>query len=115
MNLRMALLGLTLSSAFAFPAYAADVYRGGAYKDGPAYAAVDTWSGFYGGVNAGYGWTANSGDLSPSGGFGGGQIGYNWQGALGLGSRWVLGIEADLQGAGISDSADFAFGSRIEN
>jgi opacity protein-like surface antigen len=38
----------------------------------------------------------------PAGGFGGGQIGYNWQGALG--SRLVLGVEADFQGAGIEGS-----------
>jgi outer membrane immunogenic protein len=66
------------------------------------------WAGFYAGVNAGYGWSPNSdqlalvGDaptgLSPEGGFGGGQIGYNWQFG-----RVVVGAEADLQGAGISD------------
>jgi outer membrane immunogenic protein len=107
MKLRTALLGLAVTSAFAFPAYAADVYRGGGYKDGPAYAAVDIWSGFYGGVNGGGGESAKSGDLTPSGGFGGGQIGYNWQGVLGLGPQWVLGIEADIQGSGISDSGVF--------
>jgi outer membrane immunogenic protein len=101
------LLGLTLASAAVLSANAADPYRGGA--GGPVYAAVDMWTGFYGGVNAGGGSSANSGDLSPAGGFGGGQIGYNWQGALGLGSQWVLGIEADLQGSGIEDSA---FGAR---
>ena len=41
-----------------------------------------------------------------SGGFGGGQIGYNWQGLFGY-SPWVIGIEADFQGAGISDSVGF--------
>jgi outer membrane immunogenic protein len=97
-------LGLMLTSAAALSASAADLGRGG-YKDGPVYASVDMWSGFYAGVNAGGGGTANSGDLSPSGGFGGGQIGYNWQGVLGLGSQWVLGIEADLQGSGIEDGA----------
>jgi hypothetical protein len=35
---------------------------------------------------------------------------YNWQGAFGMGRNWVAGIEADIQGAGISDSADFPFG-----
>ncbi len=104
------LLGLTLTSAVALSANAADIYPGG-LKDGPApaYVPAATWTGFYAGVNAGYGWTADgsSGDLSPSGGFGGGQIGYNWQGVPGLGSQWVLGVEADLQGAGISDGADF--------
>jgi outer membrane immunogenic protein len=97
------LLGLMLSSALGFSAGAADLGRGG-YKDGPVYAVVD-WTGFYAGFNAGGGSSASSGDLSPSGGFAGGQIGYNWQGAFGLGSRWVLGIEADLQGSGIEDSA----------
>ena len=98
------LVGLMLTSMVAFSASAADLGRGG-YLDGPVYASVDMWNGFYGGVNVGGGGSANSGDLSPSGGFGGGQIGYNWQGVLGLGSQWVLGIEADIQGSGIEDSA----------
>jgi outer membrane immunogenic protein len=98
-----ALLGLTLTSAIAFSASAADLSRGG-YKDGPVYAAVD-WSGWYAGVNAGGGGTSSDGALSPSGGFGGGQIGYNWQGALGMGHNWVLGVEADIQGSGIDDTA----------
>jgi outer membrane immunogenic protein len=108
------ILGLTLTSAAAFPANAADM-NGGGYKGGPVYAMVDNWSGFYAGANAGYGWSANSDLLSPSGGFGGGQIGYNWQGVFGLGPQWVLGVEADIQGAGISDSAAFSDGSSIEN
>jgi len=102
-NLSVGLLGLLLPATVAFTANAADLGRGG-YKDGPVYAAVD-WSGFYAGFNAGGGGTANSGDLSPSGGFGGGQIGYNWQGVLGLGSQWVLGLEGDLEGSGVEDSA----------
>ncbi|MGA7326861.1 MAG: outer membrane beta-barrel protein [Rhodomicrobium sp.] len=99
------LLGLTLTSATALSASASDIYGGG-YKGAPAYAVV-IWSGFYGGINGGGGESTNSGDLSPSGGFGGGQIGYNWQGVFGLASPWVLGIEADIQGSGISDSAIF--------
>jgi hypothetical protein len=55
----------------------------------------------------GGGESTNNGDLSPSGGFGGGKIGYNWQGVFGLTSSWVLGIEADIQGSGISGSAVF--------
>jgi outer membrane immunogenic protein len=100
------LLGLTLTGALALPASAADMYGSG-YKGEPPYAAVALWNGFYVGVNAGGGGSANSGELSPSGGFGGGQIGYNWQGVFGLGSSWVLGVEADIQGSGISDSAVF--------
>jgi len=102
------LLGLSLTSILVLPANATDIYRGG-LKDGPpppVYVAAPTWTGFYIGVNGGYGETANSGPLAPSGGFGGGQIGYNWQGLFGY-SPWVIGIEADIQGAGISDSDDY--------
>jgi outer membrane immunogenic protein len=109
------LLGLTLTCTLALPANATDIYRGG-LKDGPpppVYVAAPIWSGFYVGVNGGYGWTANDGPLSPEGGFGGGQIGYNWQGLFGY-SPWVIGIEADIQGAGISDSASDGVTS-IEN
>ena len=68
-----------------------------------------TWTGFYVGANAGYGWgnvnTSNGwgwggrstsvGDLD--GFVGGGQVGYNYQ----MG-QFVLGLEADLQGADLS-------------
>jgi outer membrane immunogenic protein len=67
-------------------------------------------------VNGGYGWNAddsNYAPLSPQGGFGGGQIGYNWQGLFGY-SPWVIGIEADFQGAGISDSISSG-GESLEN
>ncbi len=100
-------------------ANAADIYRPGpgGYKDGPAYVGVD-WSGFYVGVNGGYGWTANTdsavGDLNPAGGFAGGQIGYNWQGGLGFGRSWVFGIEADIQGADISDRDVFGDRARMD-
>ncbi len=109
------LLGLTLTSAVALSANATDVYRG-SLKDGPpppVYTPVAVWTGFYGGLNVGYGDTANSGPLSPSGAFGGGQIGYNWQGLFGY-SPLVIGIEADFQGAGISDSAGY-WGNGLEN
>lgn len=61
-----------------------------------------TWTGFYVGANAGYGWGnvnangwANVGDLD--GFVGGGQVGYNYQ----MG-QFVVGLEADLQGADLS-------------
>lgn len=70
---------------------------------------VFTWTGFYVGVNAGYGWNANDKDSvfgfdgplfdgkDNDGGFvGGGQLGYNMQ----FGS-FVAGVEADLQFADI--------------
>ncbi len=78
--------------------------------------AVANWAGFYAGVNGGYGWdstsstliasalqpgdpatTVSSASFTPDGGLGGGQIGYNLQR-----ERIVFGIEADIQGAGIS-------------
>jgi outer membrane immunogenic protein len=68
------------------------------------------WTGFYIGGNAGYSWgrsdtTFTSGGVPApfsssqnlDGWLGGGQIGYNWQGPN---SRWVVGLEADLQGTG---------------
>ena len=98
-----------------FSAQAADFYAPGAStKDAPYYDAVPNWTGFYLGINGGYGWAAQSSTLTASaienafaavnassalsagGGFGGGQIGYNMQR-----DRFVLGIEADIQGAGI--------------
>jgi outer membrane immunogenic protein len=109
MKLLSGLLGLTLTSAVALAsANAADLYRGapGGYKD--AYAApVAAWTGFYLGVNGGYGWTDSSDSAywQPEGGFGGGQIGYNWQGFYH--PNLVVGIEADFQGGDISDSSNF--------
>lgn len=70
----------------------------------PAFTAapVFTWTGFYAGVNAGYGFGkpkgAGSGIWDNTDGFvGGGQIGYNQQF-----NQFVLGIETDLQGTGMS-------------
>jgi outer membrane immunogenic protein len=113
MKLGAGILGCTLASLAALSsANAADMYGGpvgGGYKDGPSYAVIN-WSGFYAGINGGGAWSDSSdqlaapgyfGGLSPSGGFGGGQIGYNWQGIFH--PHIVVGIEVDIQGAGISD------------
>ena len=95
-------------------AQAADLYRAPppppvSYV--PPVIQVNTWTGFYAGINGGYGWGGGSNTISyfdgtdqsaraqPQGGFGGGQIGYNYQ----TGS-FVFGVETDFQGAGISDS-----------
>ncbi|MEZ2218761.1 outer membrane protein [Rhizobium sp. RCC_161_2] len=82
-----------------------------------------TWTGFYIGVNGGGGFAGddryglhsgdtylgNFGKIKGSGFFGGGQIGYNYQ----LDPNWVIGLEADFQGANIHDSvsSDGAHGS----
>jgi outer membrane immunogenic protein len=81
------------------------------------------WSGFYGGVHAGYGWAHGSTDIGIIDGSGalqgaaaagvfplsysydrdgyvaGGQIGLSWQIV-----QWVLGIEADISAAGLNGS-----------
>jgi outer membrane immunogenic protein len=118
---RLGLLAFTLTSVVALgAANAADMYRApepvaGGYKDAPVYFS---WSGFYVGANGGGIWSADRGKLGvvgsdegvlgsgsssadQSGGFGGGQIGYNVQGSV-FGPRTVIGIEADVQGAGLS-------------
>ncbi len=128
MKLRLTLIGLTLSGLGALSsANAADMYVPGAagpggYKDEPYLAP---WAGWYAGANGGYGWNDSNNKLtydevvpplgvfdhSPgfksNGGFGGGQIGYNWQGIFH--PHLVLGLEADIQGAGITGSSQGLF------
>lgn len=75
------------------------------------------WTGFYVGLNAGYGWTnamtvtiadplkgkSFSREGSMPGGFvGGGQVGYNWQSG-----RFVFGFEADLQYAALGGAINW--------
>ena len=89
----------------------------------PAY----NWSGFYIGVNAGYGWNdgqdiAVSGSplilvsqpgtvpfripgLKPEGWLAGGQIGWNWQTGV-----FVFGVEGDAAGSWIRDSTSTGSG-----
>jgi outer membrane immunogenic protein len=104
-------------------------------RKGPVYVPPPPpplWTGFYVGLNAGYGFNqsdnvttlggpilvgpgangvafanalgASSNSIVPlslNGFIGGGQVGYNWQ----LGERYVIGLEADIQGlAGASNS-----------
>lgn len=88
----------------------------------PPRAPVYSWTGFYGGINAGYSWGHGAvtytepalGDFglptsytSPSnldGAIGGVQIGYNWQ----INYSWVIGLEADLQLADEKASSNFS-------
>jgi outer membrane immunogenic protein len=83
----------------------------------PIYAPVFTWTGFYVGANAGYGWgNVNAGTtfanrtvtIGDTDGFvGGGQIGYNYQ----MG-QFVLGLEADIQGADLKTGTN-VFGDSV--
>ncbi|GLK86550.1 outer membrane protein [Ancylobacter defluvii] len=91
------LAGLALAVAVAAPASAADL----SYPAPTAYAApvpVFTWTGFYLGANAGYGWGEADFSDDTNGFLGGIQAGYNWQFA---GSPLVVGIETDLQATNI--------------
>ena len=115
-----ALSCLLVSLLIAGGASAADLPRRAAPPLPPA-LPVFTWTGFYVGANAGYGFRGGSstytdatyGTVTESGGrggfVGGGQIGYNYQ--LTPGSGWVLGAEADFQGTGFGRRGDGTIGS----
>jgi len=110
---------------FSVAAHAADLPRR-TMAPAPYVAAVPvfTWTGFYFGVNAGYGWSDNNdddrirlpeGDLvfrnthGESDGFlGGAQIGWNYQFTPGTG--FVVGIEADIQGIDLDRDSNGANG-----
>ena len=94
------------------PAAAADMGARMPMKAPPMMEPVWNWTGFYIGVNGGYGWGSSRWDLlpggasegshKPDGGTVGGQIGYNWQ----FGG-WVVGLEAqgnwaDFKGSNVS-------------
>jgi opacity protein-like surface antigen len=79
----------------------------------PAPPAIWTWSGFYIGGHAGYGWGrdpqidnifggkgAPIGDITSKGPLWGFQAGANWQAG-----SWVGGLEVDLSGTGIKGSS----------
>jgi len=87
-------------------ANAADLPRG-PYK-APAYVApaYANWTGFYVGLNAGYGFGKSNWDLpaispSPKGFVGGGTIGYNLQTGL-----WLWGLEGDVDYSAMKGSTD---------
>ena len=76
-----------------------------------AAAPIFTWTGFYVGVNAGYGWSDDDFDAvdfaddEDDGGFiGGAQVGYNYQ----IGS-FVVGLEGDIQYADFGREGVFNF------
>jgi outer membrane immunogenic protein len=103
------LIGIAATtSLLATGAFAADL-PARAYTKAPVYVDPGyNWTGFYAGLNGGYSWGRSRATLEPNtpfttnigqnvnGGLGGGQIGYNWQ----LDRRWLIGLEADIQGTG---------------
>ena len=95
--------------ATAFSAEAADIRRP-VHKAPPAPVPYFSWSGFYLGINGGYGWGTSdwSGFVfasKPTGWLVGGTVGFNYQI-----SSIVLGIEGDYDWADISASGVCAVG-----
>ena len=115
------LAGVAVGLAAIQAASAADLPR-----KAPAYVPPApppfSWTGFYGGIHAGWGWSNSSASVldtallfdpisigqNGNGVIGGAQIGYNWQ----FSPNFVLGIEGDISGTGIRNttSAPMTFG-----
>jgi outer membrane immunogenic protein len=111
---RAILFGIGLLTLTSLPAGAADMAARIPTK-APVMAPEPAWNwtGFYVGVNGGYGWAnsthtdvfgATTGSFKQNGGLIGGTIGYNWQT-----SPAVLGLEADLDWARINGSSAGCF------
>ncbi|MBI3699613.1 MAG: porin family protein [Afipia sp.] len=93
------------------------------YTKAPPIAPAYSWTGFYAGVNVGYGFNdptvsyvagdplfagivaAPSASYDVKGVIGGGQIGYNWQ----FSPTWLWGLEADFNGSDIRGTGNSAF------
>lgn len=117
------LIALVIATAAALSlqvAQAADLVRP-VYKAAPApLAPTYSWSGFYFGGHAGWGWAHNrfrdvvsgtdSADFIADGGFVGGQIGYNWQSGA-----WVFGVEGEGSFAHIRKGVPGGFCGGFQN
>jgi outer membrane immunogenic protein len=113
---KLLLIAGAMAAVLATPAVAAEM----PLKAPPApVISAWSWSGFYLGIDGGYGWNRNTGAgtgagilpngfeagnpaavdnvLQPRGGLFGGEAGYNWQSGI-----VVYGIEADIQWSGIN-------------
>ena len=117
-NAALLAIGVTMHALTVMSAQAADMAVKVPPVPVPAWNPGWSWSGYYGGVNLGYGIGSDPGgfnivapgsgvsptperfNYSPVGVIGGGQIGVNWQ----VDPHWVWGVEADLQGSGQSDN-----------
>ncbi len=124
-------IGAATAGALAMAAQvnAADLYAPAGMKDTP-YVVAPTWTGFYIGANVGGGWSQLDSSLNlfnvvtinntneANGVVGGGQIGYNWQTG-----GFVIGVEADFDGFGLSHTRDlvtipalsFGLGTKVES
>lgn len=101
----LALLAASLAAGAAELPVKAPIYKA------PLRSVVSyyNWTGFYAGINAGYGfgtstWSLlSTGDIKPKGVVAGGTLGYNWQSGM-----FVAGIEADGAWANINNTATLA-------
>ena len=117
-----------MAVTMAAPSFAADLPRPAyqpayrpAYK-APFYVAPFSWSGFYVGINGGYGWgtsdwssAVTTGSTDPKGGMVGGTLGYNLQTGV-----WVWGIEGDfdaswVKGTGVGTGVCAGVGCETKN
>jgi outer membrane immunogenic protein len=111
---RALLIALGLVTLAALPASAADLGRALPTKAPPMAAEpIWNWTGFYVGVNGGYGWATSThtdalgrstNGFRQNGGLIGGTVGYNWQTV-----PVVLGVEGDLDWARINGSTPGCF------
>jgi outer membrane immunogenic protein len=121
-------LAAALFSFFATSSFAADMAVK-APPMAPVVAPIYSWTGFYVGANAGYGWSRDGGVSftdyppgsfagsfaigqtprfvgdSPNGFVGGGQAGYNYQ----INTNWLVGLEGDFSGTGIKGGGTYFF------
>ena len=93
----LASAGVLAVAGLVGPASAADLSRRAppAVTKAPPLAPVYNWSGFYAGINGGYGfgtskWSSPGSSFDVNGGLFGGQVGYNWQFG-----QFVYGLEGD--------------------
>jgi outer membrane immunogenic protein len=100
-------LAASILAASTASAFAADLAARPYTKAPPVVAAMYDWSGFYIGMNGGWGQSSTRYDWAnflvrsdnASGGTVGGQIGYNWQAG-----SWVFGLEAQGNWADLTRS-----------
>lgn len=115
MNFKLINAGLAALAVLAVPfaAQAADVPIKAPYYKGAPRSVISyyNWTGFYAGINGGYGFGTSNWDLpavspKPKGALIGGTVGYNWQsGAI------VYGIEGDIDYSTVKGSVACGIGT----
>ena len=115
MNVKLIGSAIAVSALLAttFAANAADIPRP-VYKGVRSVIAYYNWTGFYAGINAGYGWGTSDWDIppvqtDPKGFMVGGTLGYNYQ----TGS-FVWGFEGDIAWSDVKGSVDCGLGLTCE-